>query len=219
MYFSKNTLKVLENFAAINQGIIFQAGYELRTTEVKEGMYAEAVVQEEMPFSFAIYDLNELCTAVSLVGEHFLDFDKEFLTIVGDNEEFKFCFSNPSVIISPGDTRTGVGEINFDFIFTQSCLDQIKESSKKEAEKNFILNEDVVEIRGYEKRKNYYEKKPPHFLEISRNEQKCTILTERIAKLMSLDYKVEINLEGISRFTALDKRFNLVYYIVLEKNE
>lgn len=221
MYFSDNTLKVLKNFAAINQGIILQPGHELKTMSPKRDLFVEAIIQEEIPFSFAIYDLNEFLAALTLVGDHFLEFDKEFLTIIGDNEEFKFYYSNPSVIISPGDKKITMGEIKHDFVISKSCLDQIKELSKEKDTEDFVINETTlnkngIEIRGY-KKTDSYSRESPHYLEIDCKGQKYTIPTERISKLMSLDYRVEICNKEIARLTALDT--NLVYYLGLQLTE
>ena len=56
MKLSEKTLNLLKNFSTINQSILFKQGSSLRTISVMKNILAEAVIDEEIPQDFGIYD-------------------------------------------------------------------------------------------------------------------------------------------------------------------
>ncbi len=66
MKLSNETLSVLKNFASINQGILFKPGKTIRTISTHKNILAEAVVSEEIPKEFGVYDLNNFCLKTDL---------------------------------------------------------------------------------------------------------------------------------------------------------
>ena len=77
MKLSNETLSVLKNFASINQGILFKPGKTIRTISTHKNILAEAVVSEEIPKEFGVYDLNNFFSVLSLHKEEpVIDFDE-----------------------------------------------------------------------------------------------------------------------------------------------
>lgn len=70
MLFSAPTIKIIQTFAKINQGIIFAPGNELVTMAVMRNIFAKAIIPETIPREFAIYDLNEFLSVYSLCSVH-----------------------------------------------------------------------------------------------------------------------------------------------------
>ncbi len=89
MKLSENTLEVLKNFASINQSILFTEGKELDTVSVQKNVLASATVTETFKSSngedFAIYDLNEFLSTVSLFDDPDVNFGEQFATIKDAN--------------------------------------------------------------------------------------------------------------------------------------
>ena len=65
MKISQETLAVLKNFTTINSGIYFKEGNTLSTVSPQKNILADAKINETIPCSFGIYDLNNfLCRLV-----------------------------------------------------------------------------------------------------------------------------------------------------------
>jgi len=103
MKLSTETISVLKNFSTINANLMVKAGSSLSTMSAMKNIVAKADVAEEFTTPFAIYDLNEFLSALSLFGKPDLEFDDEFVTITeeGTSKSLKYWFSDPSVVTTP----------------------------------------------------------------------------------------------------------------------
>ena len=75
MKLSDKTLTLLKNFSSINQSILFKKGSSLRTISVMKNILAEAVIDEDLPTDFGIYDLNQFLNGLSLHHQPELNFE------------------------------------------------------------------------------------------------------------------------------------------------
>ena len=60
MKLSTETISVLKNFGAINQGILFKKGKTLKTVSSHKNILAEVTIKEDIPAEFGVYDLQFL---------------------------------------------------------------------------------------------------------------------------------------------------------------
>ena len=74
MIISTDTIDVLKNYAEINQSILFKKGSTIKTVNEQTNVLSKVVVTEDFPKEFAIYDLNEFLSAMSLFEDPELDF-------------------------------------------------------------------------------------------------------------------------------------------------
>ena len=84
MKLSESTVEVLKNFATINQSILFTDGKELNTVAVQKNLLGSATVAETFKSpngEFAIYDLNEFLSTLSLFEDPDVEFGEQFATI------------------------------------------------------------------------------------------------------------------------------------------
>ncbi len=103
MNLSNETISVLKNFATINQNLVIKSGKKLTTMSAMKNIVAKAMVKEKFPQEFAIYDLNEFLSAISLFVKPKLDFKDDFVVITeeGNNQRLKYWYSDPSVVTTP----------------------------------------------------------------------------------------------------------------------
>ena len=103
MKLSNETISVLKNFSTINANLMVKAGSSLSTMSAMKNIVAKADVTEEFPSDFAIYDLNEFLSALSLFGKPDLEFGNDFVIITeeGTSKSLKYWFSDPSVVTTP----------------------------------------------------------------------------------------------------------------------
>ena len=103
MKLSNETISVLKNFSTINANLMVKAGSSLSTMSAMKNIVAKADVSEEFLSDFAIYDLNEFLSALSLFGKPDLEFNDDFVIITeeGTSKSLKYWFSDPSVVTTP----------------------------------------------------------------------------------------------------------------------
>jgi len=103
MKLSNETISVLKNFSTINANLMVKAGSSLSTMSAMKNIVAKADVTEEFPSDFAIYDLNEFLSALSLFGKPDLEFNDDFVIITeeGTSKSLKYWYSDPSVVTTP----------------------------------------------------------------------------------------------------------------------
>ena len=103
MKLTTETISVLKNFSTINANLMVKAGSSLSTMSAMKNIIAKADVAEEFTTPFAIYDLNEFLSALSLFGKPDLEFGNDFVIITeeGTSKSLKYWYSDPSVVTTP----------------------------------------------------------------------------------------------------------------------
>ena len=103
MKLTTETISVLKNFSTINANLMVKSGSSLSTMSAMKNIVAKANVTEEFLSDFAIYDLNEFLSALSLFGKPDLEFNDDFVIITeeGTSKSLKYWFSDPSVVTTP----------------------------------------------------------------------------------------------------------------------
>ena len=98
MKFSSETLTTLKNFAAINTNIIFKRGDEIATISNAKNIFAKAVIKEDLPSDFAIYDLNSLLAMLTLMENQDVEFGDKSLIASSEKGKFEYFYSNPEIV-------------------------------------------------------------------------------------------------------------------------
>ena len=97
---SRKTLDVLKNFSTINSSIVFRKGSTVRTISNAENILAKFTGEEVFPVDFAIYDLSQFLSGISLFSDPQLEFDNEnFVSIRGGRQSAKYFFSDPEITL------------------------------------------------------------------------------------------------------------------------
>ena len=122
---SKNTLDVLKNFSTINSSIVFRSGSTVRTISNAENILAKFTGEEVFPTDFAIYDLSQFLSGISLFNDPQLEFtSNDFVSIRGGRTSAKYYFSDPEITLKSAPEKN----VNFpgaDLQFTLSGEDLI----------------------------------------------------------------------------------------------
>jgi len=216
MKLSDNTIAILKNFSSINQSLLFREGNVIRTMSVMKNILAEAVIDEELPKEFGIYELNQFLNGLSLHQPAELDFSNDSYVVIKDshNNKTKYYYSNPSVIVSPPDKNMELPSQDICFQLDSSKLNQLLKASSVYQVPDLCAVGDGQEIRLVVRDKE----------NSTSNEYAITV--GKTDKVFSMNYKV-VNIKiipgkydviickkGISKFTNTD--LNIVYFIALE---
>ena len=219
MKLSTETLSVLKNFASINQGILFKPGKTIRTISTHKNILAEAVVNEEIPKEFGVYDLNNFLSVLSLhKDDPVIDFDDSNVLISGlqGRSKIKYRFCAPNMIVTAPEKNLELNnpEIKFDFgaedfdwiLRTANVLSSPHIAVESDGKKVFVTAFDVQNDSAH-----------TESLEVSNStngdKYKMLFKTENM-KMLSGGYSVTISSKGIAHFKH--KTMNIQYWIATE---
>jgi hypothetical protein len=126
MKLSKSTLDILKNFSTINQSICFKKGSNISTLSIQKNILGRCAVEETFPRDFAIYDLSEFLSGLTLFNDAEFDFSNEnYLTIKDSRNKTRYFFADPSVITTPPDKKVDLPSKEVSFLVSASDLSNI----------------------------------------------------------------------------------------------
>ena len=224
MKLSETTLEVLKNFASINQSILFTEGKQLDTVSVQKNVLASATVAETFKSSngedFAIYDLNEFLSTVSLFDDPDVEFGEQYATIKDANSVTHYWFADKEIIVYPT-SKIDMPSSEVVFKLSAETLDKLQRATGTLAVPDLVIrrDEDKVVAEVLDKRNdtsNTFRVEVGSYMGgESDTDFKFYFLTERM-KMLPGDYDVEISAQKISKLTSADGK--LTYWIALEQD-
>jgi hypothetical protein len=127
MKLSNKTIDIIKNFSTINQGILFKPGKVLKTVSPQKNVLAVANIEDDITKEFAIYDLNNFLTVVSLSDSNEFDFDDEHVIVSSKQgrSTIKYRFSMVSMIVTPPEKEVQFPEPEIQIKLNKEDLDWI----------------------------------------------------------------------------------------------
>lgn len=129
MKFSDNTRTILKNFSQINPSLQFKQGTLLRTITDNKSLYAEATIAEEIPRDFAIYDLQQLISVLSMFNDPNIDINESHLFISDDRMELRYGYCDASTIILPPEKNVKLPEKIAELSIDQNHFQQLRKAA------------------------------------------------------------------------------------------
>ena len=124
MKVSKPTLDTFKNFASINTNLLVREGQTLSTVSNSMNILCRAAVSESFPREFAIYDLNQFLSLLTMDEDADLEFGDESVTVKTGVGKFEFFYAEPSVIKAAPDKEIPVEEL-YSFSVTRDTIQTI----------------------------------------------------------------------------------------------
>jgi hypothetical protein len=213
MKLSSQTINVLKNFSTINQNLVIKEGSDITTMSAMKNIVAKAKVDEAFTKEFAIYDLNEFLSALSLFGTPDLDFQDDFVVITeeGSSKSLKYWYSDPSVVTTPTkDINMPSNEVKFDF--SSDTLAEITRAASVIGAPDMVLENGKLKVTD---KKNTTANDFALDLDVPDSEvdYKFWFKVENL-KLLPGSYGVEVSSKNISKFT--NSNVEIEYFIALE---
>ena len=217
MKLSNETREVLKNFSTINQNLLVKNGNVINTMSAMKNIVSKATIPDTFNTEFAIYDLNEFLSALSLFKDPTLDFtDKEVkLKEEGGGSSLNYFFSDPSIVTAPK-TEITMPSVDVEFTFTQDTFNQILKASAVLGVPDVVLKGTAggaIDLTVTDRKNDTSNDFSITVGENSPNDFTYFFKVENL-KLLSGDYKVEVSSKGISHFTNVSKPVE--YFIALE---
>lgn len=212
MNLNKQTIEIMKNFATINQGVIFKEGNVLRTMSVMRNIFARAVVTDTFPREFAVYDLPEFISTMSLFDTPSFKFEDKYIAISSDTNRIKYYYSSPTVVVAPPDKEMKMKGVDVSLKITQDQLEQIQRAAAVMKLKDLAITNKGVVVFNANAPGNQYEIDVPVLTEI---ENLNIVIPVDNLKLIPADYDVNIASAGMFQFVSTTPGLNLEYFIAI----
>ena len=213
MKLSTETISVLKNFSTINANLMVKSGSSLSTMSAMKNIVAKADVAEEFLSDFAIYDLNEFLSALSLFGKPDLEFNDDFVIITeeGTSKSLKYWFSDPSVVTTPS-KEISMPSTELTFPLSSDTLNEITKAAAVIGVPDMALAGGKLMVTD---KKNSTANAYETSLDVGdvSADYKFWFKVENL-KLIPGSYDVEVSSKKISHFT--NNKMGVQYWIALE---
>ena len=219
MKLSNETVAILKNFGAINQGILFKKGKTLKTVSSHKNILAEVDIKEDIPAEFGIYDLNNFLSVISLhKDDPSFEFDEKQVTIVGNKgrSKIKYRFTPSNMIVTPPEKQLTMPDAEIKFELTAEDFDWVMRAASVLSSPQVAIESDgkKVSIVTLDLQNDSAHTDALEISEGNGNKFKMVFKTENITKLMPGSYDVYISSKGISHFK--NKNVPLQYWVTTE---
>ena len=216
---SKKTLDVLKNFSTINSSIVFRQGSTVRTISNAENILAKFTGEEVFPVDFAIYDLSQFLSGISLFSDPQLEFDNEtFVSIRGGRQSARYYFSDPEITLkSAPEKNVKFPGADIQFNLSGEELIQLQKASAvyslPDLSFQSVEGENVIKLILSDKENDTSNTYEQSISGCSTGTYSLDLKIENI-RLLPGDYTVKVSKHLISEWT--NQNLDLTYYIALE---
>ena len=215
MKLSEQTVSILKNFSTINQNLVIKEGSEISTMSAMKNIVSKSEVEETFPVEFAIYDLNEFLSAMSLFTNPDLDFNDNFVVITeagSNSKSLKYWYSEPSVVTTPSKEIT-MPSVDVEFPMNSGILSEVQKAAAVIGAPDMVLEDDELRVTD---KKNDTANSYSTSLDTKSDDDasyKFWFKVENL-KLLPGDYDVQVSEKRISHFQ--NKKTAIEYWIALE---
>lgn len=219
MKLSSGTIAVLKNFAEIGEGLWIRPGKELSTIDKEKNILAQAVVTDEFPVEFGIYELSKFLNNISVGANAVVEF-LDGVAYITNDEGFvnEYRGSPKGMIQSPPDKKLEMKSIDVQFTLTKDILEMLLKYASLNGFPNFIVTGDakgltlkVLDTKvdtSNLTRKRIGDWDGPDF---------STVFKEENLKMIPDDYEVKVTHAGFALFT--NKTDTLKYFVATQKQK
>lgn len=221
MKLSENTIKILTNFAAINENIHFRKGNVIRTIAESGHILAAATVNETFDTEFAIYNLNEFMNGLRLFKNPEIEFTDEgktnYALIKEGSSRIKYMLTPPSLVKAPENRDIALPSQDVCF---QISVDQferlIKAANIFDLEDITVIGENNIISILVRNKENPTSNSIS--VDVGKTDEEFILnyKVEHVMKIIPGPYDVIISKELISKFE--NQNFDLTYFIGLESD-
>jgi len=215
MKLTNETINVLKNFSTINQNLVIKEGSSISTMSAMKNIIAKATVEEKFEKEFAIYDLNEFLSALSLFTNPNLDFNDNYVVMTEDGsngKKLKYWYSDPSVVTSPTKEVT-MPSSEVQFNLSSDTLSEVTKAAAVIGVPDMVL--ESGELRVTDKKNDTANSYSTQVVQSNDAAEayKFWFKVENL-KLLQGSYDVQVSAKKISYFK--NSNFDIEYFIALE---
>ena len=213
MKLTAETLAILKNYAAINQNIQFKQGKNLSTISPQKNILTSAEIGEDIPQTFAIYDLNKLLGTMSAYDKTpELTFEENRLLI----ERTKYTYGDPAMLVLPPEKKLDFPDPEIKFKMPKDKYDMCLKMAQILSLPELVVQGDGSKIFLVATDTNN-SSTDEHPEEVGTTDKTFQMVFKiENMKLLSGGYQVGISSKGIAHFAH--EHSKLEYWIATEQN-
>lgn len=218
MKLSNETLAVLKNFSAINQGIQFKKGTKLTTVSAGKTVLAQATLKDEFPQDFCVYDLNQFLSVHSLHKDSELSFDDSNVIFKSGRSSTKYRKTAKEMIVTPPEKEISLPSVDVSFTLTEEDYANIMKVASVLSSPHIAVESDgeFVQLAAFDSLDDSAHTNSIQVGQSDGKKYKIVFKTENI-KLIPGSYSVEISFKGIGHFK--NTKDAIEYWIAFEAKE
>ena len=217
MKLSEQTIKVLKNYSTINQGLVFKKGNVISTMSPQKNILSEATLSDDIPQDFAIYNLNEFLSVLSLNKDPDVEFDGKNAVIkfLNGRSKISYRFTEESMVVSPPDKKITLPSVDVEFTLTEEDLAWLLKTSAVLGSPNIAVssNGETVSIVTFDVANDAAHTNSITLDIPTTSSYKLIFKTDNL-KLIPGTYLVQISSKGIAHFN--NPKENIQYWIATE---
>jgi len=219
MKISQATMDVLKNFSEINQSIVIKEGNEIKTISALKNILSKAVVKENFPKDFAIYDLPTFIGFHSTMLTPDFEFKDDCVIMEDKHGKGKYFYAEPSLVVTPPEKEIDMPTSDIEFELKHEVLEDIMKKAN-------VLKLTDIGLKSCPKSKSLFlyatnkktDTSNDYSVKVgdSNGEDKFNIIFKKDnLKIIPGDYVVTIT-NGISHFVYSSDKYDIQYWIALE---
>jgi hypothetical protein len=214
MKLTAETLAILKNYATINQNIQFKQGQTLSTISPQKNILTSAEISEDIPRTFAIYDLNRLLGALSYFEKvPDLTLNETQMVI---NGETKYTYGDPAMLVLPPEKKLDFPDPEINFKMSKDAYDACIKMAQILSLPELVVHGDGSKIFLVATDTNNTST-DEHRREVGTTDKDFQMVFKiENMKLLSGGYQVGISSKGIAHFAH--EHSKLQYWIATEQN-
>jgi hypothetical protein len=219
MKLSNETLTVLKNFSSINQGIQFKKGTKLTTVSSGKTVLAQAVLKDDFPQDFCIYDLNQFLNVNSLFKDSAdLEFNDSDVIFKNGKRKTSYRMTAKEMITIPPEKEITLKNIECSFNLTQEDYEWIMKTASVLSSPHIAVQSDgdTIEIVTFDASDDSSHPSSIEVGEGNGKKYKIVFKTENI-KMIPGSYDVSISFAGIGHFQ--NTASEIQYWIAFEAKD
>jgi len=214
MILSEKTIKILQNFSSINQGMLFRKGNEVRSFSPQKTIMAKAVVDVTFDREFSIFDLPRFLGVLSLFNSPEIILGDSSATIVADNQKLVYVYADASTFVTPPakDASFPIAEATFNL--KADDLNKVKRAGlvMKLPEIAIAGDGETITMRAVDMKNPTAD---TFSVEVGKTDRTFNaVFRNEYFVMLPGDYEVSLSSKGISKFESS----NLTYWIAIEAN-
>ena len=216
MKLTAETTAILKNYATINQNIQFKQGSTLSTISPQKNILTSAEIGEDIPQTFAIYDLNKLLGALSLFDKTpELNLGETKLNIRSGEYVLDYVYGDPAMLVLPPEKKLDFPDPEINFKMSKDAYDACLKAAQVLTLPELVVHGDGSKIFLVATDTNN------NSSDEFRNEVGTTdkdfqmVFKIENMKLLSGDYDVAISSKGIAHFKM--QKDSLQYWVATEQ--
>lgn len=216
MKLSENTLTILKNFSSINSGVVLQKGNVQKTISPEQTILVEAHLEDDMPETFGIYDLNQFLGNVTTLKSPELKFSSESVVMDDGDMQLNYYSCSPSLIISPPQGRDLVlKNVDVSFALSNNTLTKLLRLAAMNnlTHLTVIGKNGELRLQTHEKSNDTSNFASTKIDDYTGKDFVVSFKTENL-RLIPDNYNVEIAIGGFAKFVNASGK--LTYFIALE---